>query len=67
MALLQLCGSHIGQSPQRPERYTAPPEISSGLTCSPQSSATVALTKRSRTPGSPTCDMADITVTMKQY
>jgi hypothetical protein len=32
MALLQLSGSHIGESPRRNERYTAPPEMYSRLT-----------------------------------
>jgi hypothetical protein len=49
------------------ERYTAPPEISSCLTCSPQRGVAAALTKCSRAPGCVTCGMADVAFTMKQY
>src|SRR5215469_5331143 len=35
MALLQISGSYVVRSPQRRERYTALPTISSGLSCSP--------------------------------
>ena len=66
MALLQISGSHIGESPQRHERYTARDLLVPDLLISKESLRRP-LTTCSSTPVCVACNIADLAFTIRQY